>query len=171
MKTNKGLCEAQAVTAIENYVPRCMRNSKLMLNEEKTEFFIIGTERQLSKVSVDKIKIGHAEVTPFSLARNVGAWFDSYLNMSTFVTKTCGSSFYYLYNIRHITKYLSRESTERLFYAFITSGLDYRNIFFIWCSGVSYYERKRTIGLSRTQVLSYYPFNSETLLFTSANAY
>ena len=154
MKTNKGLCEAQAVTAIENYVPRCMRNSKLMLNEEKTEFLIIGTERQLSKVSVDKIKIRHAEVSSFSLARNVGAWFDSYLDMSTFVTKTCGSSFYYLYNIRHITKYLSRESTERLFYAFITSGLDYRNIFFIWCSRVSYYERKRTIGLSRTQVLS-----------------
>ncbi|CAH3148005.1 unnamed protein product [Porites evermanni] len=32
-----------------------------MLNDDKTEFLIIGTERQLSKVSVDKIKIGQAE--------------------------------------------------------------------------------------------------------------
>ncbi|CAH3034802.1 unnamed protein product [Porites lobata] len=38
-----------------------MRNDKLMLNDDKTEFLIIGTERQLSKVSVDKIKIGQAE--------------------------------------------------------------------------------------------------------------
>ena len=33
-----------------------------MLNDDKTEFLIIGTERQLSKVSVDKITIGQAEV-------------------------------------------------------------------------------------------------------------
>ncbi|CAH3014409.1 unnamed protein product [Porites evermanni] len=38
-----------------------MRDDKLMLNDDKTEFLIIGTERQLSKVSVDKIKIGQAE--------------------------------------------------------------------------------------------------------------
>ncbi|CAH3178448.1 unnamed protein product [Porites evermanni] len=47
--------------------------------------------------------------------------------MSTHVTKTCASAFYYLYNIRHIRKYLSRESTERLVHAFITSRLDYCN--------------------------------------------
>ena len=35
--------------------------------------------------------------------------------------------FYYLYNIRHIRKYLSREPTERLVHAFITSRLDYCN--------------------------------------------
>ncbi|CAH3136333.1 unnamed protein product [Porites lobata] len=37
--------------------------------------------------------------------------------MSTHVTKTCASAFYYLYNIRHIRKYLSRESTGRLVHA------------------------------------------------------
>ena len=114
-----------------------MWNNKLMLNEEKTEFLIIGMERQLSKVSVDKIKVGQAEVTPVSSARNLAAWFDSHLDMSTHETETCSSSFYYLYNIRrsfyylynirHIRKYLSRESTERLVHAFITSRLDYCN--------------------------------------------
>ena len=59
--------------------------------------------------------------------RNLGAWFDSHLDMSTHVTKNCASAFYYLYNIRHIRKYLSRESTERLVHAFITSRLDYCN--------------------------------------------
>ena len=122
--------EADAVIAIENCirdVRAWMRDDKLMLNDDKTEFLIIGTERQLSKVSVDKIKIGQAEVSPASSVRNLGTWFDSHLDMSTHVSKTCASAFYYLYNIRHIRKYLSRESTERLVHAFITSRLDYCN--------------------------------------------
>jgi len=59
--------------------------------------------------------------------RNLGTWFDSHLDMSTHVTKACASAFYNLYNIRDIRKYLSRESTERLVHAFITSRLDYCN--------------------------------------------
>ena len=98
-----------------------------MINDDKTEFLIIGSERQLSRVSVDKIKIDQAEVSPVSSVRNLYTWFDSRLDMSTHVTKACASAFYYLYNIRHIRKYLSRESTEKLVHAFITSGLDYCN--------------------------------------------
>ncbi|PFX18818.1 hypothetical protein AWC38_SpisGene16788 [Stylophora pistillata] len=115
--------EADAVIAIENW----MRDDKLMLNDNKTEFLIIGTERQLSKVSVDKIKIGQAEVSPISSVRNLGTWFDSHLDMSTHVTKACACAFYYLYNIQHIRKYLSRESTEKPVHAFITCRLDYCN--------------------------------------------
>ena len=109
------------------YVRAWTRDDKLMLNDVKTEFLIIGTERQLSMVSVDKIKIGQAEVSPVSSVRNLGTWFNSHLDMLTHVTKACASTFYYLYNIRHIRKYLSRESTKRLAHAFITSRLDYCN--------------------------------------------
>ena len=122
--------EADAVIAIENCIRDVcawMRDDKLMLNDDKTEFLIIGTERQLSRVSVDKIKIGQAEVSPVSSVHNLGTWFDSHLDMLTHVTKACASAFYYLYNIRHIRKYLSRESTERLVHTFITSRLDYYN--------------------------------------------
>ena len=104
-----------------------MRDDKLMLNDDKTEFLIIGTEIQLSRVSVDKIKIGQAKVSPVSSVRNLGTWLGSHLDMSTHVTKACARAFYYLYNIRHTRKYLSRESTERLVHVFITSRLDYCN--------------------------------------------
>ena len=59
--------EADAVIAIENCIRDVcawMRDDKLMLNEDKTEFLIIGTGRQLSRVSVDKIKIGQADYRP-----------------------------------------------------------------------------------------------------------
>ena len=49
--------------------------------------------------------------------------------MATHITKTCSSAFYYLYNIRHIKKYLSRESTEKLVHVFISSRLDSCNSF------------------------------------------
>ena len=43
--------------------------------------------------------------------------------------KACSSSFYYLYNIRRIRKYLPKHFTETLIYAFITSRIDYCNSF------------------------------------------
>ena len=39
-----------------------MREDQLMLNDDKTEFLIIDTRQQLSKVSIQSIKVGHDEV-------------------------------------------------------------------------------------------------------------
>ncbi|CAH3037771.1 unnamed protein product, partial [Porites lobata] len=47
--------------------------------------------------------------------------------MSTHISKLCGVAFYHLHNIKRIRKYLSRESTEMLVHAFITSLVDYCN--------------------------------------------
>ena len=60
--------------------------------------------------------------------------------MGTHITKTCSSAFYYLYDIRHIRKYLSRESTEKLVHAFISSRLDYCNS--LLCGIPGYQTRK-----------------------------
>ena len=53
--------------------------------------------------------------------------FDSKLFMASHITKICASLFYYIYNVRWIRKYLSRQSSEILVHAFITSCLDYCN--------------------------------------------
>ena len=47
--------------------------------------------------------------------------------MGDHITKTSSAAFYYLYNIRRIRKYLSKECTETLIHAFISSRLDYCN--------------------------------------------
>ena len=88
---------------------------------------MIGTSKQLSKVSVNSIKVGDVDVIPVHSAKTLGSWFDSHMNMATHITKTCGSAFFYLYTIRHMRKYLTKECTEKLFHAFITSKLDYCN--------------------------------------------
>ena len=98
-----------------------------MLNDDKTEFLIIGSRQQLPNVSIQSINVGQVEVSSVVSARNTGTCFDTHLDMRTHITKTCSSAFYYLYNIRHIRKHLSRESTEKLVHAFISSRLDYCN--------------------------------------------
>ena len=77
-------------------------------------------------MSVNCIRLGDVDVIPVYSAKNLGTWFDSHMDMQTHITKTCGSAFF-LYDIRHIRKYLTSECTEKLIDAFITSRLDYCN--------------------------------------------
>ena len=105
-----------------------MLNNDLKFNDGKTEFLIIGSSQQLEmQLHNITIRVGDSDIHPVPLARNLGCWFDSRLSVASHITKICASSFYYIYNIRRIRKYLSRQSTEILVHAFITSRLDYCN--------------------------------------------
>ena len=109
------------------YVRSWMLQNKLKLNDSKTEFMIIGTPQQTSKLDVTSIKVGNSLVKPSKTVRNLGLWLDSSLNMETHVSKVCKAAFFMLYNLRHIRKYLDQESAETLVCAFITSKIDYCN--------------------------------------------
>ena len=105
-----------------------MIRDKLMINDDKTEFLIIGTKAQLSKIHQNSLTIGEYVVFPNEEAiRNLGVWIDDTFTLSTHITKTSKGAFYHLHNIRHIRKYLDKDSTEKLIHAFITNRLDYCN--------------------------------------------
>ena len=56
---NKSTGQFEAVTAIQHCVDdirNWMTNDKLLLNDDKTEFLMIGTKQQQAKVNVDHIK-------------------------------------------------------------------------------------------------------------------
>ena len=95
--------------------------------KDKTEFLIIGTSQQLAKVTISSLRVGNSAITRVSSARNLGSWFDAKLTMATHITRTCNSASYYLYNLRRIRKYLSKENTKTLIHAFISSRIDYSN--------------------------------------------
>ena len=46
-----------------------MLNDKLKLNDDKTEFMIIGESQQLAKVSINSLRVGTATITPVSSAK------------------------------------------------------------------------------------------------------
>ena len=104
-----------------------MLNDKLKLNDNKTEFQIIGTSQLLAKVTISSLRVCNSAITPVSSARNLDSWFDAKLTMATHITRTCNSASYYLHNLRRIRKYLSRENTKTLVHAFISSRIDYCN--------------------------------------------
>ena len=110
-----------------------MISDNLMLNDDKTECLIIGTRQQLAKVNINCIRVGSTDVCPVTVARNLGSWFDEQLTMATHISKLCSVAFYHLHNIKRIRKYLSRESTEMLVHAFITSRVDYN-----YCNSLLY---------------------------------
>ncbi|XP_044170355.1 uncharacterized protein LOC122947345 [Acropora millepora] len=53
-----------------------MISDKLVLNDDKTEFILIGTRQQLAKVDIDSISVGSYDVSPGSVVRNLGSWFE-----------------------------------------------------------------------------------------------
>ena len=50
-----------------------MLNDKLKLNEDKTEFLIIGTSQQFAIVTISSLRVGNSAITPVSSARNLGS--------------------------------------------------------------------------------------------------
>ena len=67
-----------------------MLTDKLKL---KTEFMLIATKQQLSKVNIDSLTVGNIDVAPVTVARNSGTWFDSNLNLQEQIHKTCNLGF------------------------------------------------------------------------------
>ena len=61
----QGSCAAEVLDAMEKCIADVhswMINDKLMLNDDKTEFLVIGTSKQLSKVSVSSIRVGDVDM-------------------------------------------------------------------------------------------------------------
>lgn len=147
-KPDSRINQSEAVLAMEKCIDdirQWMIHDRLMINDDKTEFLLIGTRQQLSKLESCTITVGDIKINPTSCARNLGSWFDSKLCMSTHITKMCNAAFFHLHNIRRIKKYLSRDALLMLVHAFITSRLDY-------CNSLLYgLPKSQTIKLQRVQ--------------------
>ena len=118
------------VTAIENCVVKLkswMISNMLMMNDNKTEFLIVGSKQQLERANIPFIRAGEDHITPVTSVRNLGVIFYSNLKMDMQITKACQNAYYHLHNIRRIRKFLSHEATCVIMHAFITSQIDYCN--------------------------------------------
>ena len=104
-----------------------MINDRFLLNYDKTEFLLLGTRQQLAKIDIRNIRVGSSEVNSQPVVKNLGAWLDSTLTMSTHISKFCSAAFYHLHNISRIRKFLSLEVIKTLLHAFVTLRVDYCN--------------------------------------------
>ena len=104
---------------------KCMIRDRLMLNNDKTEFLLLGSKQKLGKVDINSITTGESVVNTKPVLRSLGSWFDSQLSMSTQISELCSSAFFHLHNISRIRKFLSPVEAMSLVHAFVTSRVDY----------------------------------------------
>ena len=99
--------------------------NRLMINDVKTDFLIIGTRQQLEKTSIESIIICDTVIKPLESIRNLGSWFNAHMRMNVHIGKICSKAFCGLYNIRQIRNFLTMQSTKALIHVFVSSHLDY----------------------------------------------
>ena len=104
-----------------------MHNNKLKMNDSKTEFILIGTQTQLSKLPLHSIKVGDDDIAVVDCVNNLGVLLDKHLSMSTHVASKSSKAFYQLYGIWQSRRFLSQKATECLVNSLVFSHLDYCN--------------------------------------------
>ena len=111
-----------------NDVKEWMTANRLKLNSDKTEAMLIGTPQRLQSVGPDSIKLDESTEIPFaSCVKNLGAYIDNTLSMTTFIRQTAQSCNYHLRRIASIRHILDVETTTKLVTSLILSRLDYCN--------------------------------------------
>ena len=104
-----------------------MKRNNLKLNDNKTEFVVLGSQHQLSSIGERQLTIGSDSITATISARNNGAVFDETMEMKGQVNQITRSCYAHIRAFSHIRKYLTKDATERLVNAFVTSRLDNNN--------------------------------------------
>ena len=104
-----------------------MISNMLMVNDDKTEFLIVGSKQQLERVNIPFIHVGEEQITPVTSVRKLGVIFDSNLKMDMRITKACQNVYFHPQKIRRIRQFLNQEAICTIIHAFITSQIDYCN--------------------------------------------
>uniref|UniRef100_A0A8C6LN66 Reverse transcriptase domain-containing protein n=1 Tax=Nothobranchius furzeri TaxID=105023 RepID=A0A8C6LN66_NOTFU len=104
-----------------------MTQNCLLLNQDKTEVLIFGTEIQKRKLLSQSPDLNGIKLVSENKVRNLGVIFNQDMSFNSRIKQVCRFSFFHLRNIAKIRSILSRSDAEKLVYAFITSRLDYCN--------------------------------------------
>ena len=104
-----------------------MAQNWLKLNDDKTEFIIIGSPCNLKKVVTEYIVVGDHKIFKSKQVRNIGAIFDTSATMEAHVVKPAQTAWYHLYSISKMRPYPTTEQTRCVIHAYVTSRLDQNN--------------------------------------------
>ena len=110
-------------------VAEWMADSKLKINDDKTELMAIGTRSKLGQVipQLAPMSISGCDI-PFSQSvRNLGFYSDEMLSMDAHIKYLCRILFCQLRRIGKIRSFLSTDAANNLAVSLILSRLDYSN--------------------------------------------
>ena len=105
--------------------------NKLKLNPDKTEFMLIGSDKQRKLLAkFFPVNILGSDLVPSDSVRNLGITFDAAFNLSKHVSSLCSSCFYHIRDFSRIRRHLTLSTATILANALVSSCLDYCNSLF-----------------------------------------
>ena len=112
-KPDDANAQDEAIRTMEDCI-KDIRNwlieGRLLLNDDKTEFLVIGTRHQLNKLNPSVLHVGDHTIDNSVNVRNLGTIFDNSISMDTHIIQVCKTAFYHIHNIRRISKYLAQQT-------------------------------------------------------------
>ena len=121
--TNKIRCKEKLERCISE-VGTWMCTNLLKLNDNKTEFLLIGTRNMLNQSGSMLIKVGNDNIANTDKARNLGVTFDKHLNNTDHINNLSSTLFFTSRNIARVWHLLDHDSTKIIVQALIMSKLD-----------------------------------------------
>src|SRR6266403_5915134 len=105
-------------------------SNRLSVNPSKTEFLLIGTPQQRSKLTSSTLTFQATPLSTVSSCRNLGVILDNDLSFKRHISSICSSSFYHIRQLRQIRSSLDRNSAIVHANSLVSSKLDYCNSLF-----------------------------------------
>ena len=91
-----------------------MFNNKLKLNDDKTEFLLVGSQSQRLKVVHNSIKVGEHTITTAPIAKNLGIWIDETLTLAHLVQQVFRSAVHQIFLLHKIRLFSHRRQLKYL---------------------------------------------------------
>jgi hypothetical protein len=115
------------LTSALDHTHSWLTSNRLSVNPSKTEYLLIGTPQQRSKVLSPSITFHGVLLKPSPDARNLGIIFDSDLSFTKHISNICRSCFCHIRQLRQVRASLDMNSSIILANALVSSKLDYCN--------------------------------------------
>ena len=110
-KPDDANAQNEAIRAMEDCI-KDIRNwlieGRLLLDDDKNEFLVIGTCHQLNKLNPSVLHVGGHTIDNSVNVRNLVTIFGISVSMDTHIYQGGKTAFYHIHNIRRISKYLSQ---------------------------------------------------------------
>ena len=127
-------CQPSTSAAVKSDVLDCIEeitawvsSNRLQINPSKSEFIWCTTARRTKLIPTDSFDLGGSIVQPSKSVRDLGAYIDSDMSMTTHISRLVSSCFYQLRRIKLILRNLPTSAAVQLVNSFVISRIDHCN--------------------------------------------
>lgn len=118
---------AQELSNGINSIQTWTTNNRLKLNPSKTEFMVVCSVRNRSKIKIRELVVGENAISSAESLRSLGVTVDQSLSMQLHISGTIRTCMFFLNWIRKIRPYLTVDATKTLVQCYVISRIDYCN--------------------------------------------